>query len=109
MRGGPGEIVHAPSLTSPMDLPAIRADIPCLARCIYTNTAGFGPLPRPVWEDLRRREEAIFEAGLDLLAHDPAWCAEPESWRARIAAHFGAEPCEIGFGRALGEGLNLVI
>lgn len=92
-----------------MDLPAIRREIPCLARCIYTNTAGFGPLPRPVWEDLRRREEAIYEKGLDVLAHDPGWNAEREEWRARVAAQFGAAPDEIGFGRALGEGLNLVI
>ena len=64
-----------------MDLPSIRRAIPCLARCIYTNTAGFGPLPRPVWEDLQRREAAIYEEGLDVLAHDPGWNAEREEWR----------------------------
>jgi selenocysteine lyase/cysteine desulfurase len=92
-----------------IDVEAVRREIPCLERCIYTNTAGFGPLPRPVWADLRRREEAIYHQGLDVLAHDPEWCEEPERWRARLARHFGAEVDELGLSRALGEGLNMVI
>ncbi len=91
------------------DVQAFRAQIPALATCIYTNTAGFGPLPRPVWEELRRREEEILARGLDVVAHDPAWCAVIEEWRARLAACFGAGVDEIAFARALGEGLNVVI
>jgi selenocysteine lyase/cysteine desulfurase len=92
-----------------LDVDAVRRQIPALEGCVYTNTAGFGPLPRPVWEDLRRREEEIFHRGLDVVAHDPEWWAEADSWRARVAGHFGAQPDEIAFGRALGEGLNMVL
>jgi selenocysteine lyase/cysteine desulfurase len=92
-----------------MDVSAIRRAIPCLSRCIYTNTAGFGPMPRAVWDDLRRREEAILEEGLDVLAHDRDWTGQWESWRERLGQVFGADAEEIAIGRALGEGLNMVI
>lgn len=91
-----------------MDIEAIRREIPCLAHCIYTNTAGFGPMPRPVWDDLRRREEAIYERGLDVLAHEQPWWVEAEGWRETLGSQFGADADEIGLGRALGEGLNMV-
>src|SRR4051794_38081051 len=96
-----------PVSNSSFPILAARAAIPCLRRCIYTNTAGFGPMPRPVWEDLRRREEAILEEGLDVLAQDPNWCGQWETWRERLGAQFGADADEIALGRALGEGLNM--
>src|SRR5205823_745630 len=104
-----GQLGAAGVRAARMDLHAIRREIPCLAQCIYTNTAGFGPMPRPVWEDLRRREEAIYERGLDVLAQDPEWWAESEAWRQTLAGQFGAETDEIALGRALGEGLNMVV
>src|SRR5439155_26009869 len=92
-----------------LDITAIRRQIPSLARCIYTNTGGFGPMPRPVWEELRRREEAILEDGLDVLVHRPEWYAELPRWRATLAGDFGADAEGIALARALGEGLNVVI
>ncbi len=83
----------------------IRADFPVLKKSIYFDTAGVGPLSRPVEEALQKHyreqsEEAEFAW--------PRWLEHRENVRKQVADWIGAEPDEIAFTNSTSHGMNLV-
>ena len=85
-----------------------RKLLPAAERYIYLNSAGCGPLPKPVWEGMKAVFQRMYEEGqIKVEIHD--WLfALLEEVRKDIARFIHADPEEIFFARCIAEGLNTV-
>lgn len=84
----------------------IRRDFPVTERLAYLNSAGAGPIPRPVMEAAMRFYQETIEGG-DARWND--WLAERERARASVARLINAEPDEIAFTTNTSSGMNLIV
>ncbi len=93
-----------------MNVSEIRAAIPALAHSIYLNTGTFGPLPRPVADELRRVYSAIEEQGT--FAPSIFWQMELEGFaatRQQVATLLRVHPDEVAMTRNVTDGINIVL
>ncbi len=105
-----------PAATRPLDVEAIRADFPILARTgrdghglIYLDSGATSQKPRQVLDaerDLYERSNAAAHRGAHLLGEEATDVYEGA--RAKVAAFIGASPGETVFTRNATEAVNLV-
>lgn len=82
-----------------------KRDFPITRRYVYLDHASGGPMPRPVWEKVKRYYEETS------LKSDFAWGScmrEREKARESVARFIGAEPEEIAFTASTSHGMNLI-
>lgn len=85
-----------------------RKLLPAAQRYTYLNSAGCGPLPKPVIEGMERVFRYMYEEGqIKVQVHDDLF-GYLEQARRDVAAFLGASPEEIFFVRCIAEGLNTV-
>ncbi|MEW4412741.1 aminotransferase class V-fold PLP-dependent enzyme [Clostridium sp. AN503] len=85
-----------------------RRLLPAAERYTYLNSAGCGPLPKPVMEGMDRVFRYMYEEGqIKVQVHDDLF-EYLEQARRDVAAFIGASPEEIFFVRCIAEGLNTV-
>lgn len=85
-----------------------RELLPAAQRYTYLNSAGCGPLPKPVMEGMERVFRYMYEEGqIKVQVHDDLF-AYLEQARRDVASFLGASPEEIFFVRCIAEGLNTV-
>jgi selenocysteine lyase/cysteine desulfurase len=92
-----------------LDLAAIRQDIPALGRCVYLNTGGVAPNPRPVYEVLTREFTDQYLNGSPLILRPQSLQMETQRARAFMARFLGVTPEEICFTRGVSDGASLVL
>lgn len=93
---------------SQTDVDSFRAIIPALSECVYLNTGGVAPTPRPVTEAIIDSYERISKHGYQtpqVYDEVPRRLAEV---RAHVARFVGADVEEIALLRNTTEGLNVV-
>lgn len=85
-----------------------RRLMPAAEKYIYLNSAGCGPLPKPVWEGMESVFQRMYEEGqIKVEIHD--WLFDLlEEARRDIARFIHASEEEIFFVRCIAEGLNTV-
>lgn len=91
-----------------MDVESIRAGIPALSETTFFNTAGIGPMPSAVADEvvgLLRYEEAHGRSRPDVME---TVSGKAEDARRAVAAFFGVTPEEITFTHSISEGMSLV-
>ncbi len=85
-----------------------RKLLPAAERYIYLNSAGCGPLPKPVMDGMDRVFRYMYEEGqIKVQVHDELF-EYLEQARRDVAAFLGASSEEIFFVRCIAEGLNTV-
>jgi cysteine desulfurase/selenocysteine lyase len=89
-----------------IDWEHIRRDFPVTERVVYLNSAGGGPIARPVAEHAARFYRQMMEEG---DAYWDEWLARREEIRRRVAAFINAEPEEIAFTTNTSSGMNLIV
>lgn len=89
-----------------IDWERIRRDFPVTERVVYLNSAGGGPIARPVADAAARFYREMMEEG---DAYWDEWLARREEIRRRVAAFINAEPEEIGFTTNTSSGMNLIV
>jgi len=92
-----------------LNLSAIRRDIPSLAKSIYLNTGGIGPITRPVYEVLTREFTEQFIDGSPMNMRPQSLQMEQNHARKAMARFFGASPEEICFTRGVSDGASIVM
>ena len=87
---------------------SFRGLMPAAEKYIYLNSAGCGPLPKPVWEGMESVFQRMYEEGqIKVEIHD--WLFDLlEEARRDIARLIHASEEEIFFVRCIAEGLNTV-
>jgi cysteine desulfurase/selenocysteine lyase len=88
------------------DWESIRLDFPLTERTAYLNSAGGGPVPRPVVEAASSFYHEMMEGG---DARWDEWLERREIIRRRIADFINAEPDEIAFTTNTSTGMNLIV
>ena len=91
-----------------MDIDTIRAGIPALSETTFFNTAGIGPMPSVVADEvvnLLRYEEAQGRSRPDVMQ---AMSGKAEDARRAVAGFFGVTPEEVTFTHSISEGMSLV-
>ncbi len=91
-----------------LDVEEIRENIPALKESIFLNTAGIGPPPKAVTDELLATFTALGEKGRyypPLLEEMHTRGAET---RELVAGFLGVEPEEIAFCRCISGGINIV-
>jgi selenocysteine lyase/cysteine desulfurase len=89
-----------------IDWESVRLDFPLTERTAYLNSAGGGPVPRPVMEAAASFYREMMEGG---DARWDVWLERCENIRRRIAAFINAEPDEIAFTTNTSSGMNLIV
>lgn len=90
------------------ELKAFRELLPAAERYTYLNSAGCGPLAKPVMDGIERVFHYMYEEGqIKVQVHDDLF-EYLEQARRDAAAFIGASPEEIFFVRCIAEGLNTV-
>ena len=84
----------------------VRGDFPATERLAYLNSAGIGPVPRPVAEAAAGFYREQSEEGDKRW---PEWVARRERVRERVAAFINAEPDEVAFTTNTSTGMNLIV
>lgn len=85
-----------------------RQLLPAANQYIYLNSAGCGPLPKPVWEGMQSVFRYMYEEGqIKVQVHDELF-EMLERAREDIARFIHASKEEIFFVRCIAEGLNTV-
>lgn len=85
-----------------------RELLPAANRYIYLNSAGCGPLPKPVWERMQSVFQYMYEEGqIKVQVHDELF-EMLEKAREDVARFIHASKDEIFFVRCIAEGLNTV-
>lgn len=85
-----------------------RKLLPAAERYTYLNSAGCGPLPKPVMDRMNEVFSYMYEEGqINVRVHDDLF-EYLEQARRDIADFIGASPEEIFFVRCIAEGLNTV-
>jgi len=92
-----------------LNLSAIRKDIPSLAKSIYLNTGGIGPIIRSVYEILTREFTEQFIDGSPMNMRPQSLQMEQNHARKAMARFFGASPEEICFTRGVSDGASIVM
>ncbi|MCC6222410.1 MAG: aminotransferase class V-fold PLP-dependent enzyme [Thermoleophilia bacterium] len=92
-----------------MNLDAIRAELPVLARCAYLNAGTFGPLPRRTAAAMAERERAELELGRCGAAYWEEVKGLREQARAGFAGLLGAAPEQVALTRSTTEGCNIAV
>src|SRR6185437_4048408 len=69
----------------PMDVEAVRAQIPALQGRIYLNAGGIGPTPLPVTETLVRLARQVSEEGPDGMAFSREAFTGAQATREKVA------------------------
>ncbi len=90
----------------PMDIAAIRKELPVLEQCVYLNAGTAGIAARPVQRKLLE-EVALFEEQGEVLYR--AMNERMNAARARMASFLGASPDELTFNRNATDGVNIVV
>jgi selenocysteine lyase/cysteine desulfurase len=93
-------------MSGEIDWESIRRDFPLTEHTVYLNSAGGGPVPRPVMEAATSFYREMMEGGDARWAE---WLERLEITRRRIAALINAEPDEIAFTTNTSSGMNLII
>src|SRR5215213_10246103 len=88
------------------DWARLRAEFPAAETFAYLNSAGAGPVARPVAEAAAQFYRETMESGDRLWEH---WLARREKARADVARLIGAEPEEIAFTTNTSSGMNLIV
>ncbi len=83
----------------------LRKDFPILKRCIYLDHAAAGPIPKPVYEEVKRTYWDAVHYG---EVRWNRWLEKREAIREKLAAFIHAEPSEIAFTHSTSEGMNLI-
>ena len=92
-----------------IDIDRVRAEIPVLSKCLYFNTGGISPTPKPVTESLVQDFTRIGENGPpDFLASAEA-AARDRKTRDALAEFFGMGTDEFAFTRGVSDGTNVVL
>lgn len=91
-----------------MDIEEIRRNIPALKESIFLNTAGIGPPPKAVTDELITTFKALEEKGRYYPPLLREMHRRGEEAREHTAALFGVEPAEICFCRCISGGINIV-
>ena len=91
-----------------MDVAAIRAQIPALARTTYLNTAGIGPSPSVVTDTIVGLYRQIENDSPDLMAFAKEEFTQAEATREQIARHWRVDADEVALLRSTAEGFNLI-
>jgi selenocysteine lyase/cysteine desulfurase len=89
-----------------LDWEKTRLDFPATERTVYLNSAGGGPVPRPVMEAAASFYREMMEGG---DARWDEWIERREIIRKRVAAFINAEPDEIAFTTNTSSGMNLIV
>src|SRR3982750_4576547 len=89
-----------------IDWERIRRDFPVTERVAYLNSAGGGPIARPVADAASR---FYLEMMMEGDAGWDEWLARREGIRRRVAAYINAEPEEIAFTTNTSSGMNLIV
>lgn len=85
-----------------------RVLLPATEKYTYLNSAGCGPLPKPVMDRMNQVFSYMYEEGqIKVQVHDDLF-GYLEQARRDVAAFIGAAPEEIFFVRCIAEGLNTV-
>lgn len=85
-----------------------RKLLPAAERYTYLNSAGCGPLPKPVFDGMEQVFRYMYEEGqIKVQVHDDLF-EYLEQARRDVAAFIGAAPEEIFFVRCIAEGLNTI-
>jgi L-cysteine/cystine lyase len=98
----------APAAPRRIDLPAVRAELPALAHCIYLNTGGLGPAPRAATAEAVRLLQLIGEYGNDTPSVQEELDAGTARTRAALGRLFGVPAGEVALIRAVSEGISAV-
>ena len=93
----------------PIDVDALRAQLPVTNRVAYFNTGWSGPLPNPVTEAMRARQQLEAERGPASREVFIEYLELTEELRQRLATTVGAQPEEIALTQNTTEGMNIVI
>lgn len=91
-----------------MDIREIRAQIPLLSRCVYLNTAAFGPIPRVVAEAVDRENRKATEEGWPLLGAFRGVKERLQGVREAVGRFVGASGNEIALTACTSDGINIV-
>ncbi|MGI9105197.1 MAG: aminotransferase class V-fold PLP-dependent enzyme [Pyrinomonadaceae bacterium] len=92
-------------MVAEVDWKRIRQDFPVTETLAYLNSAGMGPVPRPVMDAATNFYRETMETG-DKRWYE--WLARREEARASVARLINAEPEEIGFTINTSTGMNLI-
>lgn len=93
----------------PIDVDALRAQLPITARVAYFNTGWSGPLPDPVADAMRARLHIEAERGPASREAFVEYLELTQALRERLATTVGAQPEEIALTQNTTEGMNIVI
>ena len=93
-------------MSGEIDWESVRLDFPLTERMVYLNSAGGGPVPRPVMEAATSFYREMMEGG---DARWDEWLERREIVRSRIAEFINAEPDEIAFTTNTSSGMNLIV
>jgi len=93
-------------MSGEIDWESVRLDFPVTERTVYLNSAGGGPVARPVMEAAASFYREMMEGG---DARWDEWLERREIIRGRIAAFINAEPDEIAFTTNTSTGMNLIV
>jgi cysteine desulfurase/selenocysteine lyase len=88
------------------DWEQLRLDFPVTERVVYLNSAGAGPLPRPVMEAATGYYREMMEEG---DARWDEWLERRAAVRSRIAEFINAEPDEIALTMNTSSGMNVIV
>lgn len=86
----------------------LRNEIPALKNCVYLNTAGSGPSPQPVLDNIVNTYKYMAEKGnvaIPVLEKIRKNC---EYTRELLSEIVGANSNEIAFLRSIAEGINMI-
>ena len=92
-----------------MNLDAVRAELPVLARCAYLNAGTFGPLPRRSAEATAERGRRNLEEGRFGQAYFEDALGARAALRERIGALLGVEDGTVAVTSSTTEGCNIVV
>lgn len=92
-----------------MDLSAVRAELPVLARCAYLNAGTFGPLPGRTIEAMERRLRRDLEEGRSGRAFFEEVLALRERLRSALRALVGAPEGSIALTSSTTEACNIAV
>jgi len=93
-------------MNSEIDWRQVRENFPVTERLAYLNSAGAGPMPRPVMDAATRFYHEMMTEG---DARWFEWLEKRERTRANIAQLINAEPDEIAFTTNTSSGMNLIV
>jgi selenocysteine lyase/cysteine desulfurase len=92
-----------------IDVDALRAELPVVARKAYLNAGTQGPLPRRAVEAARAELEDELASGRATHAHFGRIAELAERVRASVAPLLGCEATEVALTRSTTDGINTVL